>query len=142
MNHTNMTIADDLEKKIGEGIYRPGDQLPGIREITLMYNVGSSLARRALQELEKRGAITVVHGSGSFVKESGQGAGRELMAKPLTVSVTIKVTLDEAAQEAWLENYGIERSELRADVKRYFGNVAAGDDFNNIIGAPLKIEWK
>ncbi|MFI6495989.1 hypothetical protein [Nonomuraea typhae] len=64
------------------------------------------------------------------------------MAKPITVSVTIKVTLDEAAQESWMESFGVEREELRDDVKRYFGNAATGDDFRERIGAPLKIEWK
>jgi hypothetical protein len=60
----------------------------------------------------------------------------------MKVRLTVTIELDDAAQEAWMLNYGVEKNEIRNDVKRHFGNQVTGEDFTNIIGAPLNISWK
>lgn len=38
----------------------------------------------------------------------------------MKVKITFTLELDEAAQEAWMTDYGVERKDLREDVRRYF----------------------
>lgn len=62
-------VADDLEAEITSGRLRPGVKLPTEVELAQQYGVGRISARRALQELAKKGLVTIVHGRGSFVAE-------------------------------------------------------------------------
>ncbi|MEV4575949.1 hypothetical protein AB0K16_22155 [Nonomuraea jabiensis] len=58
------------------------------------------------------------------------------------MTLRVTVTLDEVAQQAWMDAYNVEPEDLPEDVKTYFGNSVTGDDFKNIIGAPIVIDWK
>lgn len=60
-------IADELAKRIEQGVYPPEGRLPA--ELDIMAEFGSSResVRRAYEELRKRGLIETVRGKGSFV---------------------------------------------------------------------------
>lgn len=62
-------IADWLEQKIAEGLYRPGQKLPSEQELREQFGVSRQTVRRALAVLEKRGAVYSRQGSGSFVAD-------------------------------------------------------------------------
>lgn len=61
-------VVGDLKKKIEDGTYRPGDQLPPIEKLCELYSVSKITVKKALDELEGSGLISRRRGSGSFVK--------------------------------------------------------------------------
>lgn len=63
------TILSDMENKIREGLHRPGQRLPSVRNAAESYGCSISTITRAYAELEKRHAIYSVPQSGYFVVE-------------------------------------------------------------------------
>ena len=61
------TIAADLEAKIQDGEYRPGEALPGQRELSAAYGVTLMTLRQALALLTDRGLVSQHPGRGTFV---------------------------------------------------------------------------
>ena len=60
-------IVDDLQKRIAEGEYQPGENLPTESELCEQYNVSRITVRKALQILSEAGVIETRKGKGSFV---------------------------------------------------------------------------
>jgi DNA-binding FadR family transcriptional regulator len=60
-----------LESLIGDGGYAPGDRLPPERELIVNLGVTRSALRKALDELERAGAIWRHVGKGTFVAARG-----------------------------------------------------------------------
>jgi DNA-binding FadR family transcriptional regulator len=60
-------IADHLVEDVRAGRLRPGDRLPGERELAGQLGVGRASVREALGFLQVRGIIETRRGSGSFV---------------------------------------------------------------------------
>ena len=81
-------VTDRLVAMIGEGILRPGDQLPTERELTDSFRVGRSSVREALRMLESQGVIRDASG-GSFVVAEA--------VNPLNSSFRLLLALDERA---------------------------------------------
>ncbi|MDH6670061.1 DNA-binding transcriptional MocR family regulator [Paenibacillus sp. LBL] len=67
-----MSILVDMESKIQEGRYRPGQKLPSVRSAAQQYGCSISTVIRAYAELEERHTIYSVSQSGYYVvqKES------------------------------------------------------------------------
>lgn len=63
-----MEIAKELKKRITDGVYAPGQQLPSEPELAAQFGVSRGTLREALSVLEKEGAIRRRHGIGSFVE--------------------------------------------------------------------------
>ncbi|MGY4688768.1 FadR/GntR family transcriptional regulator [Salibacterium sp. K-3] len=59
--------ADYIKQYIVEGKYKPGDKLPGEREMAGNLNVSRNTVREAYKILEAYGYITIKHGTGIFV---------------------------------------------------------------------------
>ncbi|MFI5837720.1 GntR family transcriptional regulator [Micromonospora sp. NPDC051300] len=73
-------IAVDLRHQIQSGKYLPGDRLPRLADLMAMYETRSrSALDRALKELVAEGLLTVVHGSGIYVRRR-QVVQRDLLA--------------------------------------------------------------
>lgn len=64
-----------LRAYIDAGGYNPGDRLPPERELMVSLGMGRTLLRRALEALEREGAIWRHVGKGTFVAASNPGAG-------------------------------------------------------------------
>lgn len=64
-----LAILSDMESKIREGLYRPGQRLPSVRSAAESYGCSISTVTRAYAELEKRHVIYSVPQSGYFVVE-------------------------------------------------------------------------
>lgn len=60
-------IAEDIERKIREGAYQPGDKLPSERALSEIYRVSRMTVRHSLAELERLGAVLKEQGRGTFV---------------------------------------------------------------------------
>ncbi|MCR8630954.1 PLP-dependent aminotransferase family protein [Paenibacillus radicis (ex Xue et al. 2023)] len=62
-----LLILSDIEQKISDGQYRPGQKLPSVRGAAELYGCSISTITRAYAELEKRHAIYSISQSGYYV---------------------------------------------------------------------------
>ncbi len=65
-------VADDLENRILQKTFKPGDRLPTIDQLAIQYGVGKSTIREALSQLKARGLILAKQGEGTFVQDTLQ----------------------------------------------------------------------
>lgn len=62
-------ICEQLCLRIAKGSFEPHEKLPSVREIAVMAGVNPNTVQRSLEELERRGILHSVRGSGWFVGE-------------------------------------------------------------------------
>lgn len=62
------TIKFKLEVKIINGTYKSADKVPSMAELSEMYGIGKSTAKKVLESLYEEGIITKKRGVGYFVK--------------------------------------------------------------------------
>nr|MDT0661390.1 winged helix-turn-helix domain-containing protein [Micromonospora sp. DSM 115978] len=60
-------IAQDIRDKIASGEYGPGDKLPSLRELTVLYQVSAEPVRSALLILQAEGLLEGRQGKGVYV---------------------------------------------------------------------------
>src|SRR5258707_5290000 len=65
-------IREQMLGLIGAGQLKPGDQMPTMRQVAVALKVDLNTVRHAYDELERRGAVVLVRGRGSFVAEPPQ----------------------------------------------------------------------
>ncbi|WP_455384357.1 aminotransferase-like domain-containing protein [Acidihalobacter prosperus] len=68
MPHLYEAVAAELESRIENGSYRPGDRLPGVRRLSTQFQVSISTAVEACRLLEDRGRLEVRPRSGYYVR--------------------------------------------------------------------------
>ncbi|APZ43199.1 PLP-dependent aminotransferase family protein [Acidihalobacter ferrooxydans] len=68
MTHLYEAVASELETRIDNGSYRPGDRLPGVRRLSTQFGVSISTAVEACRLLEDRGRLEVRPRSGYYVR--------------------------------------------------------------------------
>ncbi|MBS3977347.1 MAG: GntR family transcriptional regulator [Syntrophomonadaceae bacterium] len=64
-----MEIANEFKRRISEGLYLAGQQLPSEPELANELGVSRGTLREALSILEKEGILSRRHGVGSFLKK-------------------------------------------------------------------------
>ena len=62
-------LREQFLRAMGAGLMTPGDQMPTMRQVAVELKVDLNTVRRAYDELERLGAVTLVRGRGSFVAE-------------------------------------------------------------------------
>lgn len=62
-------VASELESRILEGVFKPGDRLPSERELAIKLGVSRPSLREAMQKLVSKGMLTTRHGGGSYVTD-------------------------------------------------------------------------
>ena len=62
-------LREQLLRAMGAGLLTPGDQMPTMRQVAVALRVDLNTVRHAYDDLERRGALTLVRGRGSFVAE-------------------------------------------------------------------------
>jgi GntR family transcriptional regulator len=67
-------VADHIAARIEAGELAPGSRLPPERELAMTYGVAYDTIRRATTLLRQRGLIVTVHGRGTFVADTPEGA--------------------------------------------------------------------
>ena len=74
-------LARELERQIADGVLRPGDRLPSVRQTRSSRGLSPSTVFQAYYLLESRGLIRAVPRSGYFVAARADGV---LLAEPRT----------------------------------------------------------
>ncbi|MGO9321666.1 MAG: GntR family transcriptional regulator [Solirubrobacteraceae bacterium] len=67
-------LAWALRTRIGDGRFKPGQRLPGLRDLARVTGVNVNTARSVYQRLEQEGLIESQQGSGTFVASNSRGA--------------------------------------------------------------------
>ena len=67
-------VANDIRRKIREGVLRPGDKLPTKKLLVEEYEVSAQVIDAALMVLKLDGTIEGVQGKGTYVAGGGAGA--------------------------------------------------------------------
>jgi GntR family transcriptional regulator len=62
-------LREQFLRAMGAGVLQPGDQMPTMRQVAVTLRIDLNTVRRAYDELERMGAVTLVRGRGSFVAE-------------------------------------------------------------------------
>lgn len=62
-------LKEALRAPIEQGIWQPGDQIPGESDLCRLFDVSRTVVRQALNELNFEGLITRIKGKGTFVAE-------------------------------------------------------------------------
>ncbi|MEU0566473.1 GntR family transcriptional regulator [Nonomuraea sp. NPDC005983] len=70
-------IVQAIRRKIADGTYPPGSQLPSETQLVREFRVSRPTVVRALQVLQLRGVIEREHGKGSFVKAASPDLAEE-----------------------------------------------------------------
>jgi DNA-binding FadR family transcriptional regulator len=70
--------ADAIRERILTGALRPGDTLPGERELSEQLGVSRLTLRSAIAHLEAEGLLRAVHGSGTRVRDYRETGGLDL----------------------------------------------------------------
>lgn len=70
-----LQISEMLIRDIGSGRLRDGERLPPEREMAASLSISVGTLRKALAELEKQKLLERVHGSGNYVRASGNPSG-------------------------------------------------------------------
>ena len=63
-----------LQTRISDGTLRPGERLPGLRELADATGVNANTARSVYQRLEHAGLLDSRHGTGTFVAASARAS--------------------------------------------------------------------
>ncbi len=88
-------LRDQLLRAIGAGQLAPGEQMPTMRQVAVALRIDLNTVRRAYDELERLGAITLMRGRGSFVSAEAAPAEPALLAQ--RADELAKQTLTNAA---------------------------------------------
>src|SRR5205085_12114474 len=62
-------LREQFLRAMGQGLLKPGDQMPTMRQVAVALRVDLNTVRHAYDELERLGALVLVRGRGSFVAE-------------------------------------------------------------------------
>jgi GntR family transcriptional regulator len=72
-----LQIMEEIKRRAVRGQYRPGEQLPSVRDLAREMGVNPNTAARVYTELEREGFIFTRRGQGSFITEEPDRIGRE-----------------------------------------------------------------
>jgi GntR family transcriptional regulator len=77
-----LQILEQIKARVAVGDWKPGDEIPSIRQLAVALRVSVITVKRAYLELEREGVIVTQHGKGSTVASSPQ-LGPSLHAEDL-----------------------------------------------------------
>jgi DNA-binding GntR family transcriptional regulator len=70
-------VADEIRRRIAEGVYQPGMPVPGEPRLAVELGVSKGTARRALNALLADGTLYSVLGKGTFVSRTDEADAAE-----------------------------------------------------------------
>jgi GntR family transcriptional regulator len=101
-------VRKRLVYEIVSGVYKPGDQLPTVRELAIQLDINYNTVNKVYQDLERDGFITTKRGRGTFVAELDEG-------KLLALDNKVDLLADELVREAF--DFGMTGDEIVTTVK-------------------------
>jgi GntR family transcriptional regulator len=93
---------------IVSGQYRPGDQLPTVRELAVQLDINYNTVNKVYQDLERDGYIVTKRGRGTFVADLGAG-------RLLALDNKVELLADELVREGF--DFGMTGEEIVQAVK-------------------------
>jgi len=69
-------IMEQIKHAIETGAVRPGDQLPGIRNLAETLVINPNTVAKVYRELEHEGVLDLRHGMGAYVTDKGHSRSR------------------------------------------------------------------
>jgi GntR family transcriptional repressor for pyruvate dehydrogenase complex len=72
-------VADEVTDRILDGALRPGDKLPGERDLADQFNVNRSTVREAIKSLSDLGLVVARQGGGTVVQDYMLRAGLKIL---------------------------------------------------------------
>lgn len=64
-----LQIMEEIKLRIAQGMLRPGDKVPAVRELALEAGVNPNTMQKALSELEREGVLCSQRTSGRYVAD-------------------------------------------------------------------------
>ena len=119
-----MQLAWALRSRIRDGLFQPGQRLPGLREVAEATGVNVNTVRTVYQRLEQEGLIDSQQGSGTFVAPAPQQRA------------TVTAIAADAAREAHAT--GVDPREVAAAL--YVSPAAASPDAAMRVAAPTSAD--
>ena len=86
-------ICDQIEKLIGAGLLKEGEQLPSVRSLSIQLSVNPNTIQKAYGELDSKGIVGSVPGKGCYVMPGARAILRELAKKRLSEITAISAEL-------------------------------------------------
>lgn len=105
-------VIDGIKEQIRLGIYRQGDQIPSIRELSVELNVNPNTISKAYLELERSGFLSAAIGKGYFVASDAKEQINRLTAE------TEREILLGAAEK--LANAGVSEEEVLELIRQIY----------------------
>ncbi len=112
--------VEQIKALIDNGVLRPGDRLPGERELSAQLSVGRTSVREALRVLEALELIEIKPGAGAVVRSPSLATARSSRWNALIVRRQGEIT-DWAEIREGLESYAASLAAIRAsseDIRR------------------------
>ncbi|MCQ2979057.1 MAG: GntR family transcriptional regulator [Clostridia bacterium] len=106
-------VYEFFKNQILNGILKPNDKLPSVRELATKFIVNPNTIQRALSELEREGLIYSVVGKGNFVADAINSA------KQNEISDIYKLINNHIEK---LQSLGISKKEIFEQLKKNGGN--------------------
>ncbi len=104
----NEQIQNQIRKFIENGVLKPGDRLPSVRQLAVENGINPNTVARAYSELEKNGYVFNVPKKGVYVAEGAAAPNREAMieqtVKELKEQGVTKKQLLEVIDELYEED--------------------------------------
>jgi GntR family transcriptional regulator len=97
-----LQIMEQIKQRIAVGEWKPGEEIPSIRQLAVALRVSVITIKRAYLELEREGVIVTQHGKGSMVAPDPDLAPRiydEELAQHLEQVVRLGVLLGLTSKE-------------------------------------------
>ena len=100
-------IVEQIRKLVANGVLKPGDQLPTVRQLATDLRVNFNTIARAYRLLDEAGLISTQQGRGTYIWEAPSPATsqklrrqvlEELTRQYLTDATNLGFTLEEIAQ--------------------------------------------
>jgi len=121
-------VIDQVEMLILEGVVRPGDRLPGEREVARQFDISRPIVRDALKELESRGLVITRPGGGTHVAD--------VIGEVFTPPVMDLISQNRKAAADYLEY----RREIEGVAAEFAARRATEDDLALLAGIMQRME--
>ena len=89
-------IEEGIKREIVAGILNPKDQLPSIRELSVILSTNPNTVQKAIMSLDRAGIIVSNQGRGSFVAEDARERIKESLGIKLDEIKALTLTLKDA----------------------------------------------
>lgn len=102
-------LVTHLELRILDGTLQPGQRLPSVRALARRLKVHANTVSAAYQDLKAAGHVTLLRGSGVFVREAGSWAPQDARGLDEMIRLTLHLALRK----------GFSAAEIRTAVERW-----------------------